>query len=60
MKYGCAAMIGLVVGVVVSLQLIISQMILKSLKNVAKASKSGPAFTILSGVSYGLLVFCHL
>ena len=52
----CATMIGLVVGVVVGLATdYFTNDTKKPVKNVAKASKSGPAFTILSGVSYGFI-----
>ena len=51
-----ATMIGLVVGVIIGLT---SDYFTgdgkKPVKNVAEACKSGPAFTILSGMSYGLL-----
>lgn len=53
--YG-AAMVGLFVGVIIG---IVTDFFTndekRPVRNVAKASESGPAFTILSGVSYGFL-----
>jgi len=53
--YG-AAMVGLFVGVIIG---IVTDYFTndekRPVRNVAKASESGPAFTILSGVSYGFL-----
>ncbi|MDD3765878.1 MAG: sodium-translocating pyrophosphatase [Eubacteriales bacterium] len=51
-----ATMIGLVVGVIIGLASDYFTNDNKNpVRNVAKASKSGPAFTIISGVSYGFL-----
>ncbi|NLC78506.1 MAG: sodium-translocating pyrophosphatase, partial [Ruminococcaceae bacterium] len=51
-----ACVFGLVVGVVIGITTdYFTDDSKKPVHNVAKASKSGPAFTILSGVSYGFL-----
>lgn len=51
-----AAMIGLMVGVVIGIASdYFTNDSKKPVHNVAKASESGPAFTILSGFSYGML-----
>lgn len=49
-----ATIIGLFVGVIIGLTTdYFTNDVRKPVRNVAKASESGPAFTILSGVSYG-------
>ena len=51
-----ACIVGLIVGVVVGITTdYFTNDEKKPVKNVAKASNSGPAFTILSGISYGFL-----
>jgi len=51
-----ATIIGLFVGVIIGLTTdYFTNDARKPVRNVAKASESGPAFTILSGVSYGFL-----
>ncbi|NLG37558.1 MAG: sodium-translocating pyrophosphatase [Clostridiales bacterium] len=51
-----ASAVGLLVGVVIGLASdYFTNDLRKPVRNVAKASGSGPAFTILSGVSYGFL-----
>lgn len=51
-----ATIIGLFVGVIIGLTTdYFTNDVRKPVRNVAKASESGPAFTILSGVSYGFL-----
>lgn len=51
-----AAIVGLLVGVIIGLTTdYFTNDVRKPVQMVAKASKSGPAFTILSGISYGFL-----
>lgn len=51
-----ASVVGLLVGVIIGLTTdYFTNDLRKPVRMVAKASKSGPAFTILSGVSYGFL-----
>ena len=52
----CACIIGLLVGVIIGIATDYFTDDTKSpVHNVAKASRSGPAFTILSGISYGFI-----
>ncbi len=52
----CACIVGLLVGVVIGIATdYFTDDTKKPVHNVAKASRSGPAFTILSGVSYGFI-----
>ncbi|MDD4000916.1 MAG: sodium-translocating pyrophosphatase, partial [Bacilli bacterium] len=51
-----AAIVGLLVGVIIGLTTdYFTNDARKPVQNVAKASETGPAFTILSGISYGFL-----
>ena len=51
-----ACVVGLLVGVIIGITTdYFTDDSKQPVKNVAKASKSGPAFTILSGISYGFL-----
>lgn len=51
-----ASILGLIVGVIIGIATdYFTNDAKKPVKNVAKASESGPAFTILSGISYGFL-----
>lgn len=54
--YWFATVIGLIVGVVIGIASdYFTNDLRPPVRNVAEASKSGPAFTIISGTSYGLL-----
>ncbi len=55
-RYWAATVIGLLVGVVIGITSdYFTNDVRKPVRKVAEASQSGPAFTILSGFSYGLL-----
>lgn len=52
----CACIVGLLVGVIIGIATdYFTDDTKKPVHNVAKASNSGPAFTILSGISYGFV-----
>lgn len=55
-RYWGATVIGLVVGVIIGIASdYFTNDVRKPVRHVAEASKSGPAFTIISGLSYGLV-----